>query len=349
MSSFTDLPSTEMDVMGLSLLGATLLLGMTMRRHCARVGMAGAVRLLGVMVLLGMLSACSAPTQEEIEAFRQAREIMEQYRGEVAGRLRAKWMQYLTQRPNDRAHGWVSVSLYVGTTGKMEYLHVKNNPNTDPVLTKLTVKAVQDTKLPPMPEEMVPAVKKFHHGRFEIRITFDTNRPEDGGVSAREGPRMNAETKKLMEKRWGMPPESREGNDRKAAQQVETKLPSSPPTKGGGASGGTQTTVKLTGTPKERYTQRVTQAVEKKWRIYLKLQMEGITYGSLKVNFYVNKQGKVEDPLVVDDKDSYRALTLLTLRAIKDAEIPPMPVDVFPLLPMNDPERLKIEYNVLIY
>ena len=146
-----------------------------------------------------------------------------------------------------------------------------------------------------------------------------------------------------------MPPEIREGNVRKVAQPGETIKPSGPSAKGGSVSGGTQTTVKLTSTPKERYTQRVTQAVEKKWRIYLKLQMEGVTYGSLKVNFYVNKQGKVEDPLVVDDKDSYRALTLLTLRAIKDAEIPPMPVDVFPLLPMNDPERLKIEYNVLIY
>jgi hypothetical protein len=210
MPLLTDLSGIEILVMGLSMLGATFVLVMTWRCRSARVSMSGAVRLLGVVVLLGMLSACSAPTQEEIEASRKAREIIDQYREEVAGRLRAKWMHHLAQRPNDRAHGWVRVSLYVGTTGKLEYLHVKNNPNTDPVLTKLTVKAVQDTNLPPMPEEMVPGVKKFHHGRLEIRITFDTNTPENGGVSASEGPRMNAETKKMMEKRWGMPPESRE-------------------------------------------------------------------------------------------------------------------------------------------
>ena len=319
---------------------------------------------LGMVALLGMLSACSAPTQEEVEAGRRVVESMERYRNEVSGRLREKWKLHLAQSPNDRARGCVRVALYVGTTGKMEYLHVKNNPNTDPVLTKLTVKAIQDTKLPPVPEELIPWVQKYHDGRLEIRIIFDTNRGDKGGVSASGGPLMNVETKKLMEKRWGMPPEARDGrvsrggvdevpvnltSKESGVRQVEKQQPSSTPTKEGSASGGTQTKVKLTSTPKERYTQRVTQAVEKKWRIYLKLQMEGVTYGSLKVNFYVNKQGKVEDPLVVDDKDSYRALTLLTLRAIKDAEIPPMPVDVFPLLPMNDPERLKIEYNVLIY
>lgn len=59
--------------------------------------------------------------------------------------------------------------------------------------------------------------------------------------------------------------------------------------------------------------------------------------------------GAMENPRVVDDKYSYRALTLFTLRAIKDADIPRMPLDVIPSLPMNDPERFKIEYNALIY
>ena len=45
----------------------------------------------------------------------------------------------------------------------------------------------------------------------------------------------------------------------------------------------------------------------------------------------------------------YPLLTKLTLRAIKDAEIPAMPADVIPLLPKNDRERLKIHYDALIY
>ena len=47
--------------------------------------------------------------------------------------------------------------------------------------------------------------------------------------------------------------------------------------------------------------------------------------------------------------DSNPLHTEFTLQAIKDAEIPPMPADVIPLLPKNDRERLKIQYDVLIY
>jgi len=57
----------------------------------------------------------------------------------------------------------------------------------------------------------------------------------------------------------------------------------------------------------------------------------------------------VESLQVVSAKESNPILTEFTLQAIKDAEIPPMPADVIPTLPMNDQERLKVEYNVLIY
>jgi outer membrane biosynthesis protein TonB len=341
MRSFTDLHAAKGYDKGLRVITALGAAGVSML-VCVKGG-ARVVMVASLLGLLYMLSACSAPTQEEVEAYRKGREAMERYRNEVYGRLWEKWNHYLAQSPNDRARGSVRVVLYVGTSGKMEYLHVKNNPNTDPVLTKLTVKAIQDTKLPPVPEELIPGVKKFHDSRLEVPITFDTSRPEKGGVSASEGPPLNAETKNLMEKRWGLPPEARESNARKVAQQGETKLPSSSTPKG------RKTTVKLTSTPLERYYRRVTQAVEKKWHFYLEMQMEGVTYGRVKVDFYVNKKGKVEDPLVVDDKDSYRALTLSTLRAIKDAEIPPMPADLIPLLPVEDRERLKIQYDALIH
>ena len=115
----------------------------------------------------------------------------------------------------------------------------------------------------------------------------------------------------------------------------------STPTKGG------RGTVK--GTAKERYIQTVRGEVQKKWRIYSMLRRDGVTYGKLQVDFYVNKQGKVEGLQIVNDKESNPILTGFTLQAIKDAEIPPMPADVIPSLPMNDPERLKIHYDVLIY
>lgn len=101
--------------------------------------------------------------------------------------------------------------------------------------------------------------------------------------------------------------------------------------------------------PKGRYYRLVTGAVEKKWLSYSRLRRDGLTYGRLKIVFFVTKKGKVEDLRIVDDKESNSILTGFTLQAIKDADIPRMPADVIPSLPMNDPERLKIEYNVLIY
>ncbi len=89
--------------------------------------------------------------------------------------------------------------------------------------------------------------------------------------------------------------------------------------------------------------------VEKKWHIYCRLRRDEVTYGSLQIEFYVNKQGKVADLRVINDKESNATLTELTKQAIKDAKIPPMPAEVIPLLPKNSPDRLKIEYDALIY
>ncbi|MFN0075147.1 MAG: hypothetical protein ACKVY0_01600 [Prosthecobacter sp.] len=120
-------------------------------------------------------------------------------------------------------------------------------------------------------------------------------------------------------------------------------------TKGTISNRGTENAVDAEDSPKGRYIRQVTGQVEKKWHIYRTLRRDGVTYGSLKITFYVNKKGKVEDLRVVNDKESNPVLTGFTLQAIRDAEIPPIPADVLPSLPMNDQERLKIEYNVLIY
>lgn len=120
-------------------------------------------------------------------------------------------------------------------------------------------------------------------------------------------------------------------------------------TKGTISNRGSQVAVDAEDSPKGRYIRQVTGQVEKKWHIYRLLRRDGVTYGSLEIVFYVNKKGKVEDLRIVNDKESNPVLTSFTLQAIRDAKIPPIPADVLPSLPMNDQERLKIEYNVLIY
>lgn len=113
--------------------------------------------------------------------------------------------------------------------------------------------------------------------------------------------------------------------------------------------GGAKAAMKDEKTARGRYYRQVLAQVEKKWKDYRQQRIKDVSAGSLKAEFYVNKNGKVEGLRVIDDKKSNKVLTEFTLQAIKDADIPRMPVDVLPLLPMNDPERLKIEYNVLIY
>jgi outer membrane biosynthesis protein TonB len=112
--------------------------------------------------------------------------------------------------------------------------------------------------------------------------------------------------------------------------------------------GGKKAAMKADKTARGRYYWQVIEQVEKKWKDYRQQRSKDVSAGSLKVEFYVNKKGKVEGLRVIDDKKSNPLLTEITLQAIKDAEIPPMPADVIPLLPKDDPERLKIEYNAVV-
>lgn len=112
---------------------------------------------------------------------------------------------------------------------------------------------------------------------------------------------------------------------------------------------GTEDSVDSEDSPKGRYIRAVQGQIEKKWNLYRVLRRDSVTYGQLSVVFYVNSRGKIEDLRVVNDRESNPMLSEFSLRAIRDAEIPPMPKDVQSLLPMHDKQRLKVEYNILIY
>ncbi len=98
-----------------------------------------------------------------------------------------------------------------------------------------------------------------------------------------------------------------------------------------------------------RYIKLVISQVERKWHAYILLRREGLTTGEIEIMFYVNKKGKVEGLKVINDKNSTPVLTEITKRAIEDAEIPPIPADVIPLLPNEDPGRLKTNFHAILY
>lgn len=100
-------------------------------------------------------------------------------------------------------------------------------------------------------------------------------------------------------------------------------------------------------TPMGKYMRAVTAAVEKKWHLYRRQKADAVTPGELSLRFYVTKAGATEELEITSDRSKADPrMTDFTLQAIMDADIPPIPRD---LLPVLERERIEIEYNVLIY
>lgn len=236
-------------------------------------------------------------------------------------------------------------------------------PPPQPVAPPQTVAKVvpESTPLTKMMEEADKALASIDKNRLTIEVKKaeavpDTppmpQKPETQTPPAKEVAQTMPETPKAQPIPKALPvPEDDPVTRSTPNQDPDAFMPftRTTQTKGTISNRGSQAAVDAEESPKGRYIRQVTGQVEKKWHIYRLLRRDGVTYGSLEVVFYVNKRGKVEGLRVVNDKDSNPILTGFTLQAIRDAQIPPMPADVIPLLPMNDQERLKIEYNVLIY
>lgn len=100
-------------------------------------------------------------------------------------------------------------------------------------------------------------------------------------------------------------------------------------------------------TPKLRYTRQVEGAIGKLWQQYSAFHRD-VVPGRLEISFYVTKKGKVEGLVIQDARQSNVRLTEFTLRAVREAEIPPMPAEVYPELSQADPERLRFDFNFMV-
>lgn len=280
---------------GLSLMADGLLLAWPGR--CGLIGR--------VAVLLGMLLLCQVMLQAQESGSKGRAHLLkripsaEAEKGEVldvkkqrtlyymdaAAQVERKWRAYLKQ--TKAPAGRVQVVFYVNAKGGVENVRVVNDRPPPPILTDVTLRAVRDADIPPIPAEVIPTLKAEDNGRMKISMEL----------------RVKPDTQPQKEEE----------------------------------------------TPKSRYIRNVVAVVEEKWHHYAKHRAKELNRGSLKIIFYLNTEGKVKDLRVVDDKKSNPVLNEITLQAIRDAEIPPMPADVIPLLPKDPPGRLKIEYNALIY
>jgi TonB family protein len=85
------------------------------------------------------------------------------------------------------------------------------------------------------------------------------------------------------------------------------------------------------GTPQGRFEKAVQDAIGSRWYYYVRERSDLINIGTVQIKFYVRSDGKVEDVKVLRNS-SNETLASTSLQSIIEANIPPMPDELSPLL-----------------
>lgn len=108
-------------------------------------------------------------------------------------------------------------------------------------------------------------------------------------------------------------------------QQTKTRIEGSITNRGRAA-------VDAVATPLGRYQKAVKAAIGSRWYFYTTSRMDVIAPGSLKVSFVIDAEGKVSD-IHVESNTSNASFAELCERALREAEIAPLPPDILEILP----------------
>jgi len=98
-------------------------------------------------------------------------------------------------------------------------------------------------------------------------------------------------------------------------------------------------------TPLGQYKRDVSRAIERRWHQLKDQNITSVSFGSLKISFLVNHQGKVKDIRLLHD-DANFTVTSFSQQAVMTADIPPMPQEIIDLLGQDD---LEVTYDIIIY
>ncbi|MCB1205370.1 MAG: energy transducer TonB [Verrucomicrobiae bacterium] len=98
-------------------------------------------------------------------------------------------------------------------------------------------------------------------------------------------------------------------------------------------------------TPMGRYKKAVRDAISSKWHEYRRKNADFVTWGILKLEFTVDSSGRVRD-LEITKNEANAMLAEFSLRAIRDASLPPMPAEVAKSV---GAKGLVIQYDIIIY
>ena len=103
--------------------------------------------------------------------------------------------------------------------------------------------------------------------------------------------------------------------------------------------------VNAIGTPVGRYQKRIADAIGSRWYMYVDSRMDLLTTGSVRIKFYINRTGHVEDVKVISN-ESNEALANYSVLAVTAAHIPPPPPELAPAL---EDGRYEVTYTFTIY
>jgi hypothetical protein len=106
-----------------------------------------------------------------------------------------------------------------------------------------------------------------------------------------------------------------------------------------------QNAVDAEATEMGRYKKAVNDVIKQRWHRYRQDRGADVSWGVLKLRFRVNENGKVSDLTVIENKAD-TALVELSMRAIVDSKLPPMPEAVATEVGGTG---LEMQYDIIIY
>jgi outer membrane biosynthesis protein TonB len=98
-------------------------------------------------------------------------------------------------------------------------------------------------------------------------------------------------------------------------------------------------------TPQGRYSKAVSDAIRSRWYARISTQMDIASFGTVKIHFFLDRRGKVIEPQVVSNSGN-AALASISMQAILDARIPPVPPEV--TAGSNSPD-LPLDFDFSLY
>ncbi|MGK0185536.1 MAG: hypothetical protein ACI9R3_001314 [Verrucomicrobiales bacterium] len=99
-------------------------------------------------------------------------------------------------------------------------------------------------------------------------------------------------------------------------------------------------------TPMGRYMRKVTSAIEKEWNRKRIAKSDFVTYGNIRLTFFVDRTGKVKDLRIANPEKANPVMQDFSLSAVLEAPIPPIPKN---LLSDLTGDRLPVTYDIIIY